>query len=191
MPSQSRPLDINDLFSAAEAPLAPPPTTSTPPSAANNPVSAQPTDDGPAVNIPLEDVTHRVKEINEAADYARTLALRQQQMAPQETTAEYNERVKREFYDKVMEARRQRNAPPPPPQPVHTAISEQTRREMEAGKRQSAYWAEQQKLRPGPSARDLQAAGTNTPVFQPQNYAHEKGVGVKGKDYTVQTIPGR
>jgi hypothetical protein len=39
-------------------------------------------------------------------------------------------------------------------------ISDQTARELEVGRRVSAYWAEQQRLRPAPSAKDVAFAGS-------------------------------
>ncbi len=92
-----------------------------------------------------------------------------------ETDQAHQERIKREFEAAVLAVRKQEEVPPMPPQPVPRGISDQTRREMEAGRKQSAYWAEQQKLRPQPTAKDIQAAGTNTPVFRPGEYMHEKG----------------
>lgn len=155
--------------------------------------------DEPSVTIPLEDVTVAVAELNQSAEVQLTAevqakvdaVLRQGPVAPKETTAQYNERVKRDFTEQVMEARRQAAAPPPPPQPVAKAIQDQTAREMAEGAKQSAKWAEQQKTRPAPNARDVAAAGTTTPVFQPASYAHEKGEGFAGKDYTRTSLPGR
>jgi hypothetical protein len=143
------------------------------------------------VNIPLEDVTARVDEVNQvqqmtAEVQAKVAAVLRSpnRLSSNETTQEYNERVKREFTAQVMEARRQAAAPPPPPQPVAPAMVERTRKEMEAGRKQSAYWAEQQKNRPLPNARDVAAAGTTVPVFQPASYVHEKGEGFEGKQHT-------
>lgn len=171
--------------------LPPPPLLGTPPAM---PATSTPPDAGShdrPVQILADDVTAKIEQVDQAAEAATYAMLRAQQKPPQETVQEYNERVKREFTDKVMEARHQANKPPPPPQPVAPAISEQTAREMAAGAKQSTYWAEQQKSRPAPNARDLQAAGQMTTVFQPANYAHEKGAGVKGKDHSSSTLPGR
>lgn len=110
---------------------------------------------------------------------------------PGESVHEYNERVKREFTEQVLEARRQAQAPPPKPQPVAPFILAQTQKEMERGAKQSKYWEEQQKQRPGPNARDIAAAGTTTPVFQPASYVHEKGKGYEGKQYSSSTLPSR
>jgi len=156
----------------------------------------------PNVNIQLEDMTIRIDEVNQVQQVVdelkpevreRVMAILRQpdRTSSKETTQEYNERVKRNFTEQVMEARRQAAAPPPPPQPVAPAIHAQTMREMARGAKQSAYWAEQQKVRPLPNARDVAAAGTTTPVFQPASYTHEKGMNFDGKQYTVTNTPGR
>lgn len=171
--------------------LPPPPPMETPPDVPTT--STAPNDDSqdsPVQGLP-DDITARVDAIDQAAEAATYAMLRAQYRPVQETPAEYNERVKREFTEKVMEARRQANQPPPPPQPVARGISEQTAREMAAGAKQSAYWAEQQKHRPAPSARDRQAAGQMVEVFSPDRYTHEKGEGIKGKGYSASSLPGR
>ena len=160
-----------------------------------------------SVNIPLEDVTAKVQEVNQAADVAMQAEVQARvdavlrsgslplapngQELPREVVQAHNERMKREFQEQVLEMRRQAAAPPPKPQPVPKGILDQTRKEMEAGAKQSAYWAEQQKLRPQPNERDRQAAGMNTPVFQPASYAHERGENFAGKEYTKTNLPGR
>jgi hypothetical protein len=107
-----------------------------------------------------------------------------------EDDQQHQDRIKREFEAAVMATRRQESAPPPPPQPVPPAISRQTEREMAAGAKQSAYWAEQQKQRPLPNARDIQAAGMNTPVFRPGEFMHEKGDS-EGKNKSTTQLPSR
>lgn len=180
--------EFQDLFQDSpppEAPSEPAPTTST---------QAAPAPQDLPVSVDLQDVTSRIAEVNQAADVAAQLALqqaRQAQHSQTETTAEYNERVKQEFLARVMEARRQAEAPPPPPQPVAPPILEQTKRELEAGRKQSAYWQEQQKLRPPPSARDIQAAGSVNAVFQPGVYTHEKGQAFEGKQHSASNLPSR
>lgn len=146
-----------------------------------------------AVNIPLEDIT-----VPNAADVMRDQALAERKRLAEEaasavdtwsrssekrlgeTDEQHQRRIKAEFEDAVMKVRKQEDAPPPPPMAVPSAISEQTKREMAAGAKQSAYWAEQQKQRPLPNAKEIQAAGVNTPVFRPGEYAHEKGGVDKG-----------
>lgn len=155
--------------------------------------------DEPSVSIPLEDVTAPVAEINQPAEVQLTAevqakvdaVLRQGPTAPKETVAQYNERVKRDFTEQVMAARHAAAQPPPPPQPVAKAIQDQTAREMAAGAKQSAHWAEQQKTRPAPNAGDIAAAGHTTPVFAPASYSHERGENFAGKEYTKTNLPGR
>lgn len=65
---------------------------------------------------------------------------------------------------------------------------EQTNAEIEAGRRRSAFFAEQQRLvaekkLPGvavPTENELKARGQSTPVFVPEDYQHEKGI-ARGK----------
>lgn len=139
------------------------------------------------VQIPLEDVT-----VPELADHVQQAIYERARLAAEATAAQdtwsrssekrigetdqdHQARIKREFEAAVLAVRRQEDQPPMPPQPVPPAISEQTRREMEAGRKQSEYWRQQQKLRPLPTAKEIREAGTNTPVFRPGEYAHEKG----------------
>jgi hypothetical protein len=146
------------------------------------------------LTIPLTDVERPVEEVNQVAaaltpeTQARVqAALRAiDRNSSVETVHEYNERVKREFTDRVLEARHQAAAPPPPPQPVAPFVMEQTKREMAAGAKQSAYWAAQQAANPrqNPSNKEVAAQGSTTPVFQPASYTHEKGVGFQGKEFT-------
>ena len=147
-----------------------------------------------SLTIPLTDVERPVEEVNQVAAamtpdvQARVqAALRALDPAhPTETVQQYNERVKRDFTEKVLEARHQAAAPPPAPQPVAPFIMEQTRREMAAGAKQSAYWEAQKAANPRqqPSSKEIAAQGNTTPVFQPASYTHEKGEGFQGKDYT-------
>ena len=154
-----------------------------------------------AVDIPLEDVTipnysDEVQKLvlerarlNAEAQLAQDTWSRSSERQKGETPEEHQERIKHEFQQAVLAVRRQEAAPPPPPQPVPRAISEQTAREMAAGAKQSEYWREQAKQRPLPTAKELKAEGTNTPVFRPGEYAHEKG-GVD-KSLVTQTLPTR
>ncbi len=115
------------------------------------------------------------KRLHDAATDATEVWSRSSEKQKGETDHAHQERIKAEFEAAVLAVRRQESAPPPPPQQVPRAISEQTAKEMAVGAKQSQYWAEQQKQRPHPNARDLQAAGHNTPVFRPGEYMHEKG----------------
>lgn len=116
----------------------------------------------------------RLRLMTEAND-ATEVWSRSSEKQKGETDHAHQERIKREFEAAVLAVRRQEDVPPMPPQPVPRAISEQTAKEMAAGAKQSAYWAEQQKQRPQPNAREIQAAGTTVPVFRPGEYHHEKG----------------
>lgn len=159
----------------------------------------------PTVEIPINDVVvppkqaefsqtveeaiaHRQRLVDAAVE-AQAVWARSSEKQVGETDQQHQERIKREFEAAVLAVRRQEEAPPLPPMPVPKAIAEQTRREMEAGRRQSEYWKEQQKLRPLPTAKEIQAAGMNTPVFRPGEYMHEKG-GVD-KHFVRQNTPGR
>jgi hypothetical protein len=162
------------------------------------------------VHIPVEDVTEVIPEVHAklpdlSDDVQATIALRtklQQEVEDKmaawsrssdkrvgESDADHQNRIKASFEAAVLAVRRQDDSPPPPKQPVPPAISEQTRKEMEAGARQSAYWAEQAKQRPLPTAKEIQAAGTNTPVFRPGEYMHEKGS--VDKNLVTQSMPVR
>jgi len=161
------------------------------------------TSDAPAdvaVNIPLEDLTVlsdavqesillRARLANEAVN-ATEVWSRSSEKLKGETDHEHQERIKREFTLAVEAVRRQEAAPPPPPQVVPPAIAAQTLKEMEAGRKQSEYWKEQAKLRPMPTAKEIQAAGTNTPVFRPGEYMHEKGDN-EGKNKATTQLPSR
>jgi hypothetical protein len=78
------------------------------------------------------------------------------------------------FEKQVMELR---NAPPPPvyvpPAPTERQLAAR-QAEMEAGARRVAWHAEQQANRPVPPPDP--GTGTNTPVFRPGEYSHEKNV---------------
>ncbi len=168
--------------------------------ATSAPTPSQPS---PGVSIPLDDVTHVVEEVNQPAQAQLTdevqakvnAVLRQgtelSHRATREEVQANNERMKRDFTEQVLAARHQAAQPPPPPQPMAPAMAERTRREMAEGARQSAVWAEQQKSRPLPNARDVAAAGHTTPVFAPATYTHEKGEGFEGKQYQKSSTPGR
>ena len=153
-----------------------------------------------AVNIPLEDLTVlsdavqesillRARLANEAVAAQETWS-RSSEKLKGESDQAHQERIKREFEAAVLAVRRQEDAPPPPPQVVPAAIAAQTLKEMEAGRRQSEYWKEQAKLRPMPTAKEIQAAGTNTPVFRPGEFMHEKG-DAEGKNKVTTQLPSR
>lgn len=147
-----------------------------------------------SVTIPLDDVTKPVEEVNQVAATMTPEVQARVQAAmraldpahPTETVQQYNERVKKEFTDQVLEARHRAATPPPPPQPVAPFIMEQTKREMAAGAKQSAYWEAQKVANPrqNPSNKEVAAQGSTTPVFQPASYTHEKGAGFQGKEFT-------
>jgi hypothetical protein len=158
------------------------------------------------VQIPVQDNVQAIPELNQAVEQA--IALREK-LANEANTAEdvwsrssekqlgesdhaHQERIKREFEAAVMAVRRQQEQAPMPPMglPKDHPISKQTQLEMAAGRKQSDYWKEQQKLRPLPNVKEIQAAGSNTPVFRPGEYMHEKG-GVEGKNTVTQQTPTR
>jgi hypothetical protein len=152
------------------------------------------------VHIPVEDLTVlsdavqesillRARLANEAAAAQDTWS-RSSEKLKGESDQDHQARIKREFEAAVLAVRRQEAAPPPPPQVVPPAIAAQTLKEMEAGRRQSEYWKEQAKLRPMPTAKEIQAAGTNTPVFRPGEFMHEKGDS-EGKNKATTSLPSR
>jgi hypothetical protein len=188
MPESLPPEDNTDLLALLAGTATPAPTPSPVVEAAPEPASPDPT-----VDIPIQDriepahamlptmtdnvqaaIEYRARLVREAAE-AQLVWSRSSERKQGESDHDHQERIKREFEAAVLAVRRQEDAPPPPPMAVPTAISEQTKREMAAGKKQSEYWAEQAKLRPMPNAKEIQAAGTNTPVFRPGEYMHEKG----------------
>ena len=153
-----------------------------------------------AVNIPVEDLTVlsdtvqeqillRARLANEAA-IAQADWSRSSEKLKGETDQEHNDRIQRTFVRAIETARRQDESPPPPPMAIPPAIAEQTKKEMEAGRKQSEYWKEQAKLRPMPTAKEIQAAGTNTPVFRPGEFMHEKGDS-EGKNKATTQLPSR
>lgn len=88
-------------------------------------------------------------------------------------------RINREMHQRILAARAQAAAAavPKPPQPVAPAIMAQTQREMAEGARISAKFAEQQRLNPRkpPTAAEIAAGGTTTPVFRPQDFIPKQG----------------
>jgi hypothetical protein len=175
--------------------------------------SSEPSADAAAsepVHIDFDDVTEVVHEVHAklpelSDDVQATIAMRAQLQQQVEDTmaawsrsseklrgesdAQHQERIKASFEAAVLAARRQDAAPPAPKQPVPPAILSQTQKEMAAGAKQSAYWAEQSKQRPMPTAKEIKAEGVNTPVFRPGEYMHEKG-GVD-KNLVTQSMPVR
>ena len=140
-----------------------------------------------AVNIPVRDV-----EFAQYSDDVRAAILERARLAAEASAAQevwsrssekqrnesdqdHQDRIKREFEAAVLAVRKQETAPPLPPMPVPSAIAEQTRKEMEAGRKQSEYWKSQQVHRPLPTVKEIREAGSNTPVFRPGEYMHEKG----------------
>ena len=158
-------------------------------------VSSAPKDE--AVNIPLQDVvempysdvvSERLRLAQAAVD-AQEVWSRSSEKQRDESDQAHQDRIKREFEAAVLAVRKQEAAPPLPPMPVPPQIAEQTRREMAAGAKQSAYWESQKVNRPLPTAKEIKEAGTNTPVFRPGEYMHEKG-GLD-KNLVTQTMPVR
>jgi len=100
-----------------------------------------------------------------------------------------NAKANRELFDKIMAAR---NTPPPViiKQPPIPHIMEQTKREMEAGRRQSELHAERQRLalatRKPLSAAELAAQSTSTAIFRPGDYVPDpkkgQGAGLQPRD---------
>jgi hypothetical protein len=103
---------------------------------------------------------------SQLSDPDAAMAQLQKQVQEKESEAA---RMNRELFDRILAARNQPPAPPPRPQPVAPAISEQTKREMAAGREISARHAAQQSnvVRRPPNAREIAAQGSTTPVFTP------------------------
>ena len=84
---------------------------------------------------------------------------------------EYHEKAQariRQFEDNLRKANLS-EVIPPKPQPIATAILEQTKREMEAGRKMNEYHDNLKANRPAPklSADEIESQGTSTPVFRP------------------------
>ena len=97
---------------------------------------------------------------------------------------EYHEKAQariQHFADQMREANKS-EIKEPVKQPVASAILEQTKREMEAGRAMNAHHEALKANRPAPklSAREIAAAGTSTPVFRPDDFVPDprKGQGV-------------
>jgi hypothetical protein len=94
---------------------------------------------------------------------------------------EYHEKAQariRHFEAQMREANKS-EIKPPVKQPVASAILEQTKREMEAGKAMNAHHEALKANRPAPklSAAEIAAAGTSTSVFRPNDYVPDPKTG--------------
>ena len=112
------------------------------------------------------------------------------------------DRAEREYHEKAQARIRQFEANlrkanlseviPPKPQPIAPAILEQTKREMEAGRKMNEYHDNLKANRPAPklSAAEIASQGTSIPVFRPDD-----GEGSKeqnhGKFKTAATVSPR
>jgi hypothetical protein len=164
-------------------------------SAQNLPLDESPatpeTSPDPYVNVPdydpaIERAIAEREMLVKAAMEAQEVWSRSSEKMRGESDQDHQNRIKREFEAAVLAVRKQETQAPLPPMQPPAAISEQTKREMAAGAKQSAYWAEQSKLRPLPTAKEIREAGVNTPVFRPGEFTHEKG-GVDKQLVTQQT----
>ena len=107
---------------------------------------------------------------------------------------EYHEKAQariRQFEDNLRKANLS-EVIPPKPQPIAPAILEQTKREMEAGRKMNEYHDNLKANRPAPklSAAEIASQGTSIPVFRPDD-----GKGSKeqnhGKFKTAATVSPR
>jgi hypothetical protein len=85
-----------------------------------------------------------------------------------------NDNTKRDFVLKVMAARKKNAEPPPAPPPVAPQIAEQTRLEIEAGRKMNAHHAALAVRRPPP------APVKDDAVFRPGDWVPDQ---LKGQGY--------
>ena len=113
-----------------------------------------------------------------AAEERRTLELKSRPAEEPQHVSEAR-KINDELHRRIMEARaQQRKAEEPkPPQPASKHIMDQTRREMEEGKRQSQWHADQRAAalanKPPPVPRQgghTEQGGAMTEVFRPHDY---------------------
>jgi hypothetical protein len=87
-----------------------------------------------------------------------------------------NDDVKRDFTLKVLAARAKNDVPEPVPPPLAPRVAEQTRAEIEAGRKMNAHHAALAVHRPAPVPDK-----NSTPVFRPGDYVPDQK---KGQGYT-------
>lgn len=105
----------------------------------------------------------------------RQMALAAQRAQQEQAIIDERERKKREFLQKVADARRPQ-VNPQVPQPVSPRILEQTRREMAEGARQNEIHAERTRSGPIPPRPDVQS----TPVHRPADWVPNMNQGQNG-----------
>ena len=121
---------------------------------------------------------------------------------PEAPAENARDKAEREYHEKAQARIRQFEANlrkanlseviPPKPQPIAPAILEQTKREMEAGRKMNEYHDNLKANRPAPklSAAEIASQGTSIPVFRPDD-----GKGSKeqnhGKFKTAATVSPR
>src|SRR5579864_2566633 len=141
--------------------LAPqPPSEPTPPAPVSEPIK---------LNIP-DDVTTRYDEVNQPAVVAAQVQPKPPEPPAQHFTKDLQDQaeadnLKRDFISGVMAARAPAPAPYVPP-PVSERVAEQTRLEIEAGRKTLAVHSERQAVRPRhvPDPRE----GTTKSVLRPE-----------------------
>lgn len=159
-------------------PVSPPKLEATAPEA-NPPIVSEAEVAGPTapsepiaiIGLP-DDLTVRVAEINQFAEAVQGFDKDTYERAQEDN-------LQRDFVEKIMEARRAVSVKPYIAPPIPAQISEQTRMEMEAGKKRVAHFEEQERLRPRPH-RNADVNGTMVPVFRPDDFIPDprKGQGV-------------
>jgi hypothetical protein len=144
----------------------------------SEPISASPVEAAPVQSSDVklvqvaglqDDVTVKVGEIDAQAQVVAATRKTADERAREESDA-----LKRQFYEKLSARQEPPKVYVPPPVPER--IAENTRLEMEAGRKRVAEFAEQQANRPQP-APPPPSEGTNTAVFRPNDYVPDQKKG--------------
>lgn len=111
----------------------------------------------------------------------------------EEARAAEHHRIREEFFARQKARFAAEEAPPLKPQPIPPGVAEQTRLEMEEGRKQNEKHAQFHRVYPqkAPTPHDQGTVSilkpmvpeTNKEVFVPTEYVHEKGEGFEGKGY--------
>jgi hypothetical protein len=165
---------LNDLELKTELKTEPKTPAPSPPAPTAEPAIAA----APAtVNIPLEDVTTKVAEINQPRD---VFAAREKPDPDRMTAAKRRDQEFHRLAQSRVDELRAKRLVHQTPEPVRAfpaippGIMSRTLEEMEAGRKMNAHHAGIQGNRPLPSKADQQAAGYTTPVFRSPDGAGAK-----------------
>lgn len=117
-----------------------------------------------------DDVTRKVGEINQPLAVAQAT----QDFKLQDQLAAENENTKRTFLAKVAATRKAHEPKPYTPPEVPAQIAENTRLEMEAGRKRVSEFEEMERLRPKKAPVDDPRVGKTTSVFRPEEFDEYK-----------------